>query len=393
MILSATLAFCSKTEPAPEPSAPPPPPEEENPIYAAKTYKDKANYVFDLIMKHYRVPGTDFLLENYPQLPGDKPAAYMWSYSGVVTGVGILRQLGVNDERFAVIDRGMDKYWSNKYSLTGLESYPPELGGGTRFYDDNATAGLDYLENYEATKNAHFLNQAMKCMEFDYTGESHDCDGGLFWNEEERHTGTANYIKATCSSAFATTLGLKLHQYTKDQKSFDFSKRMYDWLKAKLKDPADGIYWNDLAIGDCTPNKVKWTYNSGAMLSNAVLLFKITKDQKYLNDAKELAAATFKHFTVASDQVSRKFPDHDAWFNTVLFRGYLDFFEVDPDKNSAYIDAFIKNADYAWNNARTSQGFFYEDWSGGKRGRSEWLLHQACMIEVYGRIALYKNEK
>lgn len=391
MFFSVFMLFCSKKE---SDSAPAPPePEKENPIYAAKTYKDKANYIFDLIMTKYHVPETDFLLENYPALAGDNPVAFMWPYSGVVAGVGILRKLGVSDERFESIDRGIDKYWSSKGGLTGIESYPPDLGGGTRFYDDNATVGLDYLENYEATKNELYLNQAIKCLEFDYTGESTDCGGGLFWNEDERTAGAVNYIKATCSSAFATTLGLKLYQITNDPEQLSFGKRLYDWLKLKLQDPADLIYWNDLSIANCEPNKVKWTYNSGAMLSNAVLLYNITEDEKYLADAKELAEATFKYFTVISEKVNRKFPDHDSWFNTVLFRAYLDFYEVDPSKNTEYIDAFIKNADYAWSHARTSDGFFYEDWSGGKKGRYEWLLHQACMIEVYGRIALHKNEK
>lgn len=397
LLFLALLIFshCGKSDPKPDQPKPQPPEEEEedNPIYAAETYKDKATYIFDLIMDKYRVEGTNFLAENYPRQTGDKAVAYMWPYSGVVTGVGILRQLGLEDERFSIIDKGIDQYWSDKNSLTGLESFPPALGGGTRFYDDNATAGLDYLENYAATSDVHYLNQAIQCLEFDYTGETADCGGGLFWNEDEKWPGAANYIKATCSSAFATTLSLKLYQYTNDQEQLDFGLRMYDWLKTHLQDPFDLIYWNDLSVGSCEPNTVKWTYNSGAMLSNAVLLFQITQDEKYLEDAKELAAATFKFFTVSSDKVGRRFPDHDSWFNIVLFRGYLDLYDVDPDKNTEYIDAFVKNVDYAWRHARTSEGFFYEDWSGAKRGRSEWLLHQACMIEVYGRIAIYKNEK
>ena len=360
---------------------------------AAGIYKKRAEYMYHLIMLHYSAPGTDFLIENFPKKPGDRKVAYMWSFSGMVTGMGILRQLGVTSPDFEKIDKGIDEYWSNKYGLQGVESYPPMYGGDKRFYDDNATIGLDYLENYKATKNQHFLNQAKKCLAFDFTGESTDCDGGIFWNEEEKSPDSANYIKATCSSSFSVTLALRLYVITKDTSYLDFGKRVYAWSKMKLQDPNDLIYWNDIAIKECIPNKTKWTYNSGAMLSNAVLLYQITKNNQYFEDAKELATASFNFFTVPSKKTGRSFPDHDPWFTTVLFRGYLDFYKIDPNKNTEFIDEAIRNVDYAWKNARTSDGFFYEDWNGEKKGRYNWLLNQACIVEMYGRIALFKKNK
>lgn len=359
---------------------------------AADIYKKKAEYMYHLIMLHYSVPGTDFLAENFPKQPDDKKVAYMWSFSGMVTGMGILKQLGVADTGFKKIETGIDKYWSDKYGLRGVEAYPPMYGGDKRFYDDNATIGLDYLENYKATKNQHFLNQAEKCIAFDFTGESADCAGGIFWNEEEKSPDSVNYIKATCSSSFSVTLALRLYVITKKIKYLEFGKRVYAWTKMKLQDPNDLIYWNDIAIKGCIPNKTKWTYNSGAMLSNAVLLYQITKENQYLNDATELASASFNFFTTSSLKLDRKFPDHDPWFTTILFRGYLDFYKIDPNKKTEYIDAMVRNVDYAWKNARTSDGFFYEDWNGEKKGRYNWLLNQACMIEMYGRIALFKKK-
>ncbi len=357
----------------------------------ASRYKKRAEYIYHLIVLHYSVPGTDFLNENYPKQPGDRKVAYMWPFSGMVTGIGILKQLGVIDTSFKKIEAGIDQYWSERYGLWGVESYPPIYGGDKRFYDDNATIGLDYLENYKATKNQHFLNQAEKCIAFDFTGESPDCGGGIFWNEAEKSPDSANYIKATCSSSFSATLALRLYAITKKARYLDFGKRVYAWTKMKLQDTSDLIYWNDIAIKGCTPNKTKWTYNSGAMLSNAVLLYQITKDKQYFNDAKELAASTFNFFTTSSPKLERKFPDHDPWFTTVLFRAYLDFYKIDPKKNTQYIDAMIRNVDYAWKYARTPAGFFYEDWSGEKKGRYYWLLNQACMVEMYGRIALFKR--
>lgn len=354
-------------------------------------YMEKAKNIFDLIITRYRVPGSDFLLENYPPEKGDKKVAYMWSLSGMVTAMGILRQLGVEDSSFAVIEKAINGYWSDTAKLPGVESYPPQYGGGKRFYDDNATIGLDYLENFKATGRQFFLEQAEKCMAFDYSGESADCGGGLFWDEQEKTPGSENYIKATCASSFATTLALKLYLLTKRKEYLDFGTRMYKWLKINLQDPDDLIYWNDIAVEGCVPDKTKWTYNTGAMITNAVLLYRITKQTNYFTDAKILARASFDYFTKPSPVTGRQFPDHDPWFTTVLFRSYLDFYKIDPSHNKRYIDTAIRNVDEAWKNARTEEGFFYEDWSGVKKGRYQWLLNQACMVEMLGRIALYKK--
>ncbi len=356
-------------------------------------YKNRAKRLFDLIMSHYAIPGTNFLAENYPRQQGDKKVAYMWSFSGMVTAAGVLRQLGLSDTNFVKVGNGIDEYWSYKYGLWGVASYPPVYGGGKRFYDDNATIGLDYLENYKATGRRHFLNQAERCINFDFTGESMDCGGGLFWNEEEKNPEDSNYIKATCSSAFATTLALQLYMITKKDKYLAFGKRLYSWLKSNLQDPVDLTYWNDVAIEGCVPNKTKWSYNSGAMISNAVLLYRITGDKRYFNDAKKLVVASFDYFTVPSTEIGFLFPDHAPWFNVVLFRGFFDFYRIDPDKNMKYINAVIKFVNYAWKNARTENGFFYEDWSGKKKGYYTWLLNQACMVEICGRIALFYQEQ
>lgn len=70
------------------------------------------------------------------------------------------------------------------------------------------------------------------------------------------------------------------------------------------------------------------------------------------------------------------------------------FIELSEYDSSAakYVEVFIKNADYAWENARNEEGQFYEDWTGNSQGRYYWLLHQAALIDAFGRAALYEKE-
>ena len=127
------------------------------------------------------------------------------------------------------------------------------------------------------------------------------------------------------------------------------------------------------------------------MITNNILLYEITKEISYLQEARAIASSSYRYFTRTA-QSQLFFPDHDSWFNVCLFRGYLDLYRHDANALN-YVNTFINNADYAWKNARNSYDLFYEDWSGVKQGRDKWLLQQAALVEIYGRIALLKGEK
>ena len=43
--------------------------------------------------------------------------------------------------------------------------------------------------------------------------------------------------------------------------------------------------------------------------------------------------------------------------------------------------------DYAWNNMREGNGLFNTDWSGKQKDEKKWLLTQAAMVEMYGKLA------
>jgi hypothetical protein len=52
----------------------------------------------------------------------------------------------------------------------------------------------------------------------------------------------------------------------------------------------------------------------------------------------------------------------------------------------------VNYLDYAWKNARFSNGLFYEDWTGTTPKRAEQLLMQAAALESLSLIAIYKGE-
>lgn len=103
--------------------------------------------------------------------------------------------------------------------------------------------------------------------------------------------------KHTCSTAPAAVLGCKLYEITKDQKYLDKAKELYEWLKEYMQDPSDHLFYDNI-----TPamkiGTAKYSYNSGQPMQAACLLYNITGDQQYLTDAQLIArSAHNKWFT------------------------------------------------------------------------------------------------
>lgn len=356
------------------------------------SYKERAKQTFDLIQQNYKISSTGLYLENFPKQVGDRESSYLWSLDGLLSGVNQLKAIGYKDPKLDEPFAALEKYYDTQRLPSAYPAYPVQYGLEDRFYDDNAIVALELIEDYEITKNQASLDRVKKLVEFSITGENNVAGGGMYWVEQYRNKPESDWCnKAVCSSAFTTTYLLKLYKITKDEAYLKFAKRIYQWLTTTMKDPVDNLFWNDIRIRDNYINKTKWTYNSGAMISNNVLLYEITNDEAYLTEAKTIAASSFTVFTRRiNNQVF--FPDHDSWFNVCLFRGYLDLLKHAPVAQN-YVNTFISNADYAWENARNSYGLFFEDWSGIKSGRDKWLLQQAALIEIYGRIAILKGEK
>jgi uncharacterized protein YyaL (SSP411 family) len=124
------------------------------------------------------------------------------------------------------------------------------------------------------------------------------------------------------------------------------------------------------------------------MLQAAALLYKLTKEKKYLVDAQQLAVACLDYFFQSKNE--QDFPvlkNSNLWFHAVMMRGYISLFE--QDANRKYIDIFAKNLDMAWDRMRDGEGLFDVDWTLEKKNKSKWLLDQCAFVEMYGRLAKF----
>lgn len=364
---------------------------------------ERARITLDSLYKHYSAPKTNLLRENFPfddkytatylaseeQANKPNPYSYLWPYSGTFSAVNAIFETSGNKEYRKLLDskvlNGLEEYYDTKRNPYGYASYINSARQSDRFYDDNVWLGIDFTDTYMMTKDKKYLKKAKIIWDFVASGMDDKLGGGIYWCEQKKES------KNTCSNAPGSVFALKLFEATKDSAYFYFGKELYEWTKEHLQDKSDFIYFDNIGLNG---NVVEWKfpYNSGQMMQAAALLYKLTKNEEYLIDAQNLAKACsdffFTDFASESGDTFKVLKEHDVWFIAVMFRGFIELYHLDGNKT--YIDAFQKNLDYAWSHTRDENGLFNKDFSGKKKDHKKWLLTQAAMVEMYGRIAAIK---
>ncbi|MGE5420181.1 MAG: glycoside hydrolase family 76 protein, partial [Chloroflexota bacterium] len=241
--------------------------------------------------------------------------------------------------------------------------------------------GIDFCELYSNTRKQEYLNRALNTWKFVISGWDDKLDGGIYWCEQKKIS------KNTCSNAPASVLALKLFKATGDSSFFKYGKRIYDWTQTNLRDPEDHLYFDNKDLSGKT-DKRKYTYNSGQMLQASVMLYKLTGEKDYLNEAGIIANSVINHFTedyLYKGNTIKLFKNTGNWFNYILLRGYMELYSV--DKNPIYLNIFRDNMDQVWDYARNKEGLFMKDWKGQKENQYNELLDQAGLMAIFAALA------
>lgn len=359
-------------------------------------YAKRAEQFFHRVWSYYRVPEYQLFSEYYPKTHSDtinymqqgatsRKVSYLWPLSGIVSASNLMVKLpGKATGYRPYLDSAllsMEAYRDTTRTPHGYQAYPAQFEKVDRYYDDNGLVGIDYADAYENTGNKRYLQKAKDAFEFILSGWSASMGGGVTWLEGVHDQ------KPACSNGMATLTALKLYRVTNDTTYLNWGLKFYNWMKC-LRDSA-GLYANDIKTADSTVNKVYWTYNSGSMLEASAILYQITGQASYLQEAQAIAAATYRHFGVAKKQGRVSILDV-PWFVTVLFRGYDALYRI--DKNPLYIQTIEENLLYAETHAKDNYGLFYQNWNAetDEKATAKWLLDEACMAELYCRLAMLR---
>lgn len=325
----------------------------------------RINIVYKNIYKHFYDSSKKLFKEKTVINDKEKPYAYLWPLCAVLQSANEMDVMTGSKNNVEQTMFVIQKYYNPaKPPAPGYESYLLSEGGDARFYDDNQWIGIACMDVFNRTKNNAYLQRAKTIYSFMLTGYDTVSGGGLYWKEFD------NSSKNTCSNAPGVLLALQLYKATKQKKYLDTALILYDWINKHLQSK-NGLYYDNVMLPSLQIDKRFFTYNTGTMLESNVLLYSITKEKKYLQTAKKLAANACKYF-----YKNELFPPN-YWFNAVLLRGYEALYK--QDKNKYYLNVFNKYADKIWETQRDKNYLIGNE-------KIKTLLDQAGYLEILVRL-------
>lgn len=317
---------------------------------------------------------VDALVYDYDPYTAWWPSSWWNSAVAISTVIDYQRQTG--DDSYAwMIDRTFEV---NRVPFPAGEKSTDEIEGNflSRAIDDAGWWGLAWLNAYDLTGDAKYLEMAETIGEFMHGyWDPSTCGGGVWWNAER------TYKNAVTNGQYIKLTAMLHRRIPGDWQWRDRAVTAWDWYTQIGMVGEDGLV-DDGLTDDCRNNgQTVWTYNQGLPIGAGVELYRITGDEAYLDTARELADAAIGSGTLFVDGVltescdagGNPCDDNQKQFKGIFMR-YLT--ELDTATGGEYRSVSAAQADAVWNQARDPLNRMGVRWDGssepGRPNVADW---------------------
>lgn len=216
--------------------------------------------------------------------------------------------------------------------------YAQQGGWTTEFYDDGnwAVEALVRVASSLPAEEKDLRDQLLQSAEAvaNYTAAAWDTTccgakpGGYWWN-------VAHTYKATASNAGTAVAMCKLHWATGNRRWLEEAKKAFTFWNDNYVNKTTGQVCDGVDAKTGTWHWDVYSYNQGMMLGAAACLYKVTKDQSYLNGVENIVKFVLRNETNPStgvlfehaDGSPCKSNDRDCLeFLGITFRFLLDYY-------------------------------------------------------------------
>jgi hypothetical protein len=264
------------------------------------------------------------------------------------------------------------QYWRiDAHGLGGYDASCRNTGPLDRYYDDNGWLVLALVE-------AKDLRRAQRTLRFVLSGEDATLGGGIWWHERSRQS------KNTCSNAPAIVACLAVDALAGNHEHLATARRLHDWTDAHLRETdGDGLYFDHLAL-DGKLDRTAWSYNTALMIRAKCMLFDVTRERRYLDDARRLALAAERRWVKPDTGAIAD----DSQFAHLLAEAFLEL--ADRDVDARRWRAVVERAiTFAHNRNIDANGLHPKKWDAIPAVPLEnaELIWQASAARAYFRFA------
>ena len=350
-----------------DPPAPLPAPRDEGRQKLARRGRE----TLAAIEREYRIADSPLYVE---QLDDSNRPAFCWPAGVQLSALAAAARVDdAYEPRLRAFADALQQYRTEARGIAGLDVLPGPKPSD-RYYDDNAWVVLGLIETYEVTRDARYFERAEELFRFVLSGEDDALGGGIWWRENDRNS------KNTCSNAPAIVAALRLHQLTRDPSYLETAQRLYAWTNDHLQDE-DGLFFDNVGRGG-TVERTKWSYNSALMIRANALLWCVTREARYREEASRIATAAAARWVRSRDgAVTDESP-----FAHLLLDAFCDMSEIDA--GGPWRGIASRAAEVLHDRFRDARGYF------GKRfdappapGVSPRLIDQASAARVFWRLS------
>ena len=260
------------------------------------------------------------------------------------------------------------------------------------YTDDMEWIVLTLLRMYEATGVQEY---------FDFARDTYDKWIITRWTDDENEGGIrwsldAGNSKNACSNGPAAICAMRLYGFTSEQKYMDDAVKIYGWLSENLYNPSTGMVADNMAGGKVNGGAL--SYNQGTFMGAAHLLYKATKDSRYLAEA--MKAARHQMDSRSTDGIMNAEADK-ANSDNALFKGIFIRYATLMVNDTVFDFRFreelkryiSQNAITCWSDgidkSEGSDMFFNYDWRSPYTGENGYLNPQVSattLIEAMTRL-------
>jgi predicted alpha-1,6-mannanase (GH76 family) len=262
------------------------------------------------------------------------------------------------------------------------------------FYDDMDWNALAMLRAYNATNDAKFKTATEEVWTDIKTGWNNIMGGGIAWRKSQM------YYKNTPANAPAAILAARLYQQFNNPSDLEWSKKIYGWVRDSLYNPGSGWVFDGMNSDNDGKRNTTWkfTYNQGVFIGAALELYKITNEQRYLNDA--IAAANFTlsdpSLTNFSDNLLRDEGNGDGGLFKGVFVRYFTQLILTPNlptsEKQRYINFLKFNAEMLWRQGTDKSNILFGSyWKNKPTSSIDLTTHLSGAMLIEAAALLKKN--
>ncbi|MBC8100971.1 MAG: hypothetical protein H7Z41_00085 [Cytophagales bacterium] len=297
---------------------------------------------------------------QYRESLGSDSPAFAWGHGVLLSAFVAMAQNAPSEKRRALYRTRMVRhihtlerlYWRREGPVAGFNASAGQTTGLDRYYDDNAWFGLALYDAAEILQDRAVLTLGHRTLDYVLSGQDARGGGGLWWKEDKRES------KNTCSAAPGAVLALRAARMPGARPdATTLARRLRSWLQSTLRDPVDGLYWDNINAATGAVEKTKWSYNSALPLRLEMGLAAHWRSPVYQGEAALLAEASRRRWF----DPTRKLIQDDACFAHLLTEALIQASQATGEQR--FRDASLATLDTLWAAVQRPDGVYPAKWA------------------------------